>query len=74
MERVIMDDVNTRALKNLDPKLYEGKCIGLVDGEVVIKTKYITKAMKQVMNSKYNGKKLAVISMPKRDKILIFVL
>lgn len=65
-----MKDVNTEALKHLDANLYEGFCVGLADGKVVVKSPSIKKVM-ATLNMTYSDKKTAIMTFPKKNKILV---
>ena len=48
----------------------EGKCIGLVNGKVVIRSSSINKVMKE-LNKKYSDKEVSITSIPKGNKVFI---
>ena len=67
---IIVETKNSKAIKELDGKNFEGLCIGLADGKVVAKERSIARVM-EILFTKYKGKSIAVTSFPKRDKTLV---
>ena len=61
-----MADKNFNKLAKMSKDKYEGKCIGLADGKVVIVNKDPIKVMDKLMKN-YSDKEILVTSIPKRD-------
>ena len=66
----IIEDVNSKALARLDVNKYEGKCVGLANGKVVVSDKSVKQVMKTLAKN-YSNKQTAVVTFPKKDKILV---
>ena len=66
----IAKGVNSSALKRLNLNKYEGTCIGLADGKVVAKNHSIKIVMRELIE-RHGNKKIAVINVPKKNKIFI---
>ena len=67
---VMVKDINSSALEKLNLNKYEGMCIGLANGRVVAKNHSIQTVMRELIE-KHRGKKIAVINVPKKNKIFI---
>lgn len=65
-----VEDRNFVALKKIDPDRYEGKCVGLADGKVVVESKSIKEVMLR-LGKDFRDKKTDVITFPKKNKILV---
>ena len=61
-----MTNKNFDKLVKMGKDKYEGKCIGLADGKVVVVSKDPIKVMDKLMKD-YSGKEILVTSIPKRD-------
>ena len=57
-------------MKKSDYTKYEGKCIGIADGKVVIASRSVNKVMKTLIKD-YSDCDVTLTSIPKRNKILI---
>jgi len=51
-------------------KKYEGMCVGLANGKVVAHSVSIKEVMNDLF-TKHKGEQIAVISVPKKDKVLV---
>jgi hypothetical protein len=70
MTTISLGDVNSKAIKVLDMKKYEGMCVGLANGKVVAHSASIKEVMNDLF-TKHKGEQIAVISVPKKDKVLV---
>ena len=49
---------------------YEGKCLGLANGKIVIVSKDIKEVM-NTLNEKYADEQISIFSVPKRDTVFV---
>ena len=61
-----MKDKNFEKLRTMRKSKYEGKVIGLADGEVVVFGKNLTKVTDKLVKN-YSDKEIMVTSIPKKD-------
>lgn len=61
-----MKDKNFEKLRTMRKKIYEGKVIGLADGEIVASDKDLTKVM-NILKRDYSDKNIMITSIPKKD-------
>jgi len=57
-------------LKKLNLKKYEGLCVGLANGRVVVSDKSLNTVMKK-LSSGYKGQKISLLTVPKKNKTLV---
>jgi len=63
---IMRKDQNLEKFKTMNKKKYEGKCIGLADGKVVITGKNPVTVMDELVKN-FSDKEIMVTSIPKKN-------